>query len=368
MILERYLVAFARIVGSKWTSITYVDCFSGPWKSSSESYEDTSFAIAIRQLREARNQLAEKGTEIQLRAFFIEQKQESFAQLQQYVGEIDDLEIEVRNARLEDLIDEICGFVNSSKTETFPFIFIDPTGWTGFALDVIRPLLRLKRCEVLINFMTQHIVRFINNDASGKSFERLFGSADFREHLNATAKDDRVDAAVFRYRDVVSQAGGFNYPGVAGILNPQKNQSHFHLIYLSRHWKGLKVFKDVERSTMADMEAARAGVQQSSREAKSKQRELFAPEEAPESKYFRKLRQRYLRLAIEEIDDLIKKQAIISYDDVWKTWLQYPMVWEKDLKQWIEVQQDRIVVEGLTGRDRVPNCGKKHFLRLHDDN
>jgi hypothetical protein len=39
LILEQYLLRLAIVVGSKWDTITYVDCFSGPWNVQSESLE-----------------------------------------------------------------------------------------------------------------------------------------------------------------------------------------------------------------------------------------------------------------------------------------------------------------------------------------
>lgn len=47
-ILQKYLERFAYIVGSHWDTLTYVDCFSGPWNARSEKFEDSSFAIALK--------------------------------------------------------------------------------------------------------------------------------------------------------------------------------------------------------------------------------------------------------------------------------------------------------------------------------
>ena len=302
-----------------------------------------------------------KGANVNIRAYFIEQDKMAFAQLENYASEVEDVEVGLRNARLEDSVEEICGFIDAADASNFPFIFIDPKGWTGFSLDVIRPLLELSTCEVLINFMTQHIVRFIDNDASRDSFARLFGSSDFGEQLQGIAKEDRVDAAVFRYRDVVSAAGAFQFSGVAGILNPLKARSHFHLIYLSRDPKGLEVFKEAEKKSMVEMESGRASAQQASREAKTKQRELFSPEDAPESEYYLLLRERYQNLAMAELDSILQEQNRVSYDDAWLTWLQFPMVWESDLKNWIR-SSPNIEIEGLGPRQRVPRRGEGHSL------
>lgn len=361
LILQRYLERFAFIIGSRWESITYVDCFSGPWKSQSESYEDTSFAIALRQLRAARAGLAEFGHRPRLRALFIERDTEAFRQLQAYVDKVSDIEIKTVNADLEESVDEITEFVRQDE-QTFPFVFIDPKGWSGFALDLIRPLLNLQPCEVLINFMTQHIVRFINNEASHESFVRLFGSSSFREKLAGTRSEDRVDAAVFEYRNAVSVAGSFDFPGIAAILKPNKDRSHFHLIYLSRSPKGLEVFKGAEKKSMEDMEAARARAELKSRESRTKQRELFGAEGAPESEYFESLRCRYMNFAVEAVDQLLHAKGTASYDDVWKAWLRYPLVWESDLKEWIT--KTELSVTGLSPGERVPKRKSGHVIGL----
>ena len=115
LILKRYLIRFALITGRNWSSITYVDCFSGPWESQSQSHDDTSFAIAIQQLREARSELANAGVDLQLRAFFIEEKPAAFARLQAYVNQITDVEVEVRNSPLEASIPDICDFVQRAS-------------------------------------------------------------------------------------------------------------------------------------------------------------------------------------------------------------------------------------------------------------
>ena len=46
-ILRKYLERFAHIIFTRWRSITYVDCFAGPWNSKSNNLKDSSFAIAI---------------------------------------------------------------------------------------------------------------------------------------------------------------------------------------------------------------------------------------------------------------------------------------------------------------------------------
>jgi three-Cys-motif partner protein len=181
-ILRKYLERFGPIVGTFAESITYVDCFSGPWNLASDDLRDSSFAIALEVLRKVRTTLAERGRTLKLRCMFLEKKAGPFAKLREFGKQVQDAEIETKKGKLEDNIEAICQFVKKGGRWTFPFIFIDPTGWTGFAMDLIAPLLQLKPGEVLINFMTDYIRRFIDypGQQTQKQFTSLFGSGESR--------------------------------------------------------------------------------------------------------------------------------------------------------------------------------------------
>ena len=150
LILSKYLERFAIIIGFNWPSITYVDCFSGPWKSRSEELTDTSFSIALAELRKSREVHRAQGNDLRLRSFFLEKQPRAYARLKQFADGITDVEIRTHNSELETSIDSVLNFVKEDP-KTFPFIFIDPTGWAGFAMQDIGPLLKLNPGEVLIN-------------------------------------------------------------------------------------------------------------------------------------------------------------------------------------------------------------------------
>ena len=177
-ILQKYLERFAHIVGSKWDVLTYVDCFSGPWNVRSDKLDDSSFAVALNELRRARDTHRTRGRPIRLRCFFLEKDSVAYARLHEFADGITDATFVTRNATLEESIQAIVNFVSEGGSQSFPFIFIDPTGWTGFAMDTIQPLLRFDPGEVLINFMTGHIRRFLDSpeEQTLESFRRLFGS------------------------------------------------------------------------------------------------------------------------------------------------------------------------------------------------
>ena len=374
-ILKHYLERFAHKVGSAWDAITYVDCFAGPWSARSDQLEDSSFAVALRQLRAARDNLVDlrrsrgKGP-LELRCFFLEKEPQPYAKLREFAESATDVEIATKNATLEQSIPEIVAFVNQRKRDAFPFIFVDPTGWTGFGLDVIGPLLRLSPCEVLANFMTGYIVRFVEDDAQKANFDRLFGEADYRARVADLSGQDREDELIRCYMDAIRQTGSFDYVCSAVILNPLKDRTHFHLIYGTRRLEGVEVFKKAEKDAMTMMEKARADAQQRRRVTKTRQTEFsFGGAMMHSGDHYEHLRDRYLGVARDHVCRMLMQRKRVLFDDAWVGALQFPLVWDSDVKAWIRdwKKGGRIRLEGLSPSDRVPKLKKNHWLVMTDE-
>jgi len=365
-ILQKYLERFAHIVGKHWDSLTYVDCFSGPWNARSDSFEDSSFGIALKELRKARDTHEQNGRHLRLRCFFLEKDADAYGKLDDFAKDIPDAEIKTRNAPLEEAVSDIVQFVRAGGQKSFPFVFIDPTGWTGFEMMTITPLLRLNPGEVLINFMTGHIRRFLESPQTEtqESFKRLFGSTGFREKVQGLARQDREDAAVREYMASAKAVGRFRFGCSAIVLHPEIDRTHFNLIYLTRNAKGVEVFKDAEKKAMAVQEAARAEAQQRRRVARSGELELFDSKELHDSSYYEALRDRYLTKARGLVLRALEANRRLLYDDAWALALSEPLSWESDLKGWIEEWKHagRLEMVGMQPRRRVPRRGEENFL------
>lgn len=364
IILKNYLERFAIIVGSHWDTLTYVDCFSGPWKVKSEKFEDSSFAIALEQLRKARTIHKNRtGRTLKLRCFFLEKTPSAYSKLKQFADQQDDVIIETKNKKLENAIQDILRFVQEGGPTSFHFLFIDPTGWSGFAMETIAPLLRLNTGEVLINFMTEYIRRFIEwpQKQNQESFVKLFGSSQFKDILKGLEEKDREDAIVTAYSDRVKRVGAFGYTSSAIVLHPEKNRTHFHLIYATRDPKGMKVFKEAEKKAMPVMEKTRDEAQKREREERTGQAELglFSG-----SAYFRSLRERYVFRARAAVLRLLQTKKQLTYDEAWSSALTFPLTWESDLKDWIHEweQDEQLEIMGMKERQRVPKLGEDNYL------
>jgi len=285
-VLEHYLQRFAHIVGFRYDTVAYVDCFSGPWNSQTDDLSDTSFAIALRELRKAQNTHASQGRSVGIRCLFLEKEAEAFTRLQAFADQQQGVVAQARQAELHNAVPDILKFVRAGGRSTFPFFFIDPTGWTC-DMDKIAPLLRHKPGKVLINFMPSHIYRHIRDARPGvrESFRRFFGTDKVFKRLQALYGDDfrgtsplDVEDELFTcYTSSVREVGNFTYTCPAVVLNPTEDRTHFHLIYATRHPKGVEVFKEVEKRAFEFQNDVRAKADEKKQvREKSSHRSLLA--------------------------------------------------------------------------------------------
>ena len=361
-ILQKYLLRLALIVGPWSKAIDYIDCFSGPWNVRGDNCEDSSFGVAIAELRKARDKLAERSIHLGLRCLFLEKDPDAYARLESFAQTNKDVLVETINKRLEDAVGDILSF-HQRAGAGFPFVLIDPTGWTGFPLAVIRPLLQLKPGEVLINFMTWHARRFIETEQERENFDALYGDSSWRSELTGLSGDQRDDAMVRLYAQRVQKAGGYEFVCYTPVLHREDDTTHFHLIYASRNEKGVEVFKDAEKRAVEVMEQKRAQAQQTKRTAKG-QSLLFGAEEMYDPSYYGGLRDLYLDRAKLEVQEALERQGKLDYDDVWRLAMKHPLVWERDLKDWIAAwrKEGQLDACGLSAR-KEPKRGTGNSLR-----
>lgn len=326
--LRKYLEPATRIIGSGWGGFSYVDCCAGPWESRSQDFSDTSFGIAVAILKEAERSLRDRGKNAKFKALLIEEKSSSYKLLAEFArGATNDrVSVEARNWDFREQTDEIRRFVASPKS--FGFTFIDPTGWTLAEIAALEPLLRIEPGEILINLMTSFIVRFIDDEAT--KLEEVLGP-DYRD-MRALSHEEKEDQVVRRYCDLIKRQGRFPYVCALPVMRRDQDAIHFYLIFGTRNLKGVEVFKEVEKRTEHRTEVVQANRQQRGRP----NLDLFTPD------VLYKRQERYQRLserskvnARRALDAILDKKAGIRYEDCWAETMQFPAVYETDLREWL---------------------------------
>jgi hypothetical protein len=174
---------------------------------------------------------------------------------------------------------------------------------------------------------------------------------------------DRDDVVVEEYSRSVKDNGTFTYVCTAIVLNPEQDRTHFHLIYATRHRKGVEVFKDAEKKAMKDQEAMRAAAEARRRQDATGMASLFG-DEMHSPAYYDELRGHYLTRSCGLVRHLLESEGRVPYEQVWDTAMAQPLTWESDLKDWLRqwASEGRVSHEGWTPRQQVPHLDASNVV------
>lgn len=275
-ILKRYLQALAFKV-LRFYDITYVDGFSGPWETKTEDFFDLSFMIAISVLKDAQQKIQlQTGRRPKICCFFSENNRQAYAKLATAIAPFhkpeEDFEIKTYCGEFENAISEIETFVGSS----FPLIFIDPTGWTGYSFNKIGTLFNRPKCEVLINFMYDFVNRAASmSDAKTiSSLDPILGGPGWETRLDPTLPRGRAVEKLFRHN--LATVGNFDFVVSTKIDRPTADRPHFFIAYGTKSRDGLKAFRETEYNALKLNARDRADAKERKRETKSGSTDLFS--------------------------------------------------------------------------------------------
>ena len=309
-ILQRYLQAFTPIIGRSFDEIVYVDCLAGPWKNKDEVLSDTSFDTALSVFRAFKRD----GICKNVRALLIENNPESYARLKAYGRSIKDISVETQEWDFNDHVDDVVRFAKRSRN-SFAFFFIDPTGWKEICIDRIRPILRVTPGEVLINFMSSAIRRFLEDPT--KPFHELLGKDVSR--LRSLGGEEREYELIDTYTAQVRKAGDFAYACSLPVLMPDRDGIHYHLVFGTRDLKGLQEFKRAEQVAIPFMHEIRANAQQRRHEEKTGQPFLLQPRDTYHETRFTNLNSRRRASARVAVSTLLNENPSTTYEEVFRT-------------------------------------------------
>ena len=297
-ILKRYLQALAFKVLT-FNDITYVDGFSGPWKTETEDFSDSSFMIAIRTLLDVQEQIQQRtGARRNVRCFFSEDNPKTFRKLETAVKQFhapeSGFEIKTYSGKFEDAIQDIESTIGTS----FPLVFIDPTGWTGYPFAKIKKLFVRNRCEVLITFMFDFVYRFTHSDDEDiiESLNGILGGPGWRNRLDASLPRDKAIEKLFR--ETLKQIGDFTSVVSTKIDRPTIDRTHFFIMYATKHLEGLKVFRKTEYDALRQHERNRANARERIRETRTGIVDMFAGHQATVKE--------------SSLDEIIEEQCVLA--------------------------------------------------------
>jgi hypothetical protein len=167
----------------------------------------------------------------------------------------------------------------------FAFFFLDPKGWKDVTIPKLRRLAERRRSELLINFMYEFFNRFKGLPELQRQVTDILGELDESDRLKlADCQPEAREAwVVRRYRECLKEVMGSEgrekaraYHAV--IKDKEKDKTKYHMVYVTRHPKGIIEFAG--QSEKADF--IQRVVRIETARANSRQNDLFSAEEAAE--------------------------------------------------------------------------------------
>jgi three-Cys-motif partner protein len=355
-ILRHYLQALAFKVLT-FSDITYVDGFSGPWRTQSENFSDSSFKIAISVLQAAQKHMRSVDHRRRIRCFFSESNAEAFAQLRDAVAPFhkpeEEFEIKTYFGRFEDSVSEIEAFIGNS----FPLIFIDPRGWTGYPFDKIKALFARPKCEVLINFMYDHVNRFAHSDDEDiiASLDPILGGPGWRDRLDP--KLPRGLAVEKLFRETLRSVGNFDFVISTKIDKATAERPHFFIAYGTKSSAGLKAFRQTEYDALRKHAMNRATAKEKKREEQSNTVDLFAGYHAEmQEATIDQIVEEQKELASDELMAILQRRGPTSFFSAVVDLIQAYMLRETNIKDiCVDLAKADKIENTWGGRDRKPS-------------
>jgi three-Cys-motif partner protein len=254
-LLRRYLGAWFPILASsgRHKRILFIDGFAGPGVYSGG--ELGSPLIALNVL--IGHPHFERWQSTEFKFAFVESDANRHSSLESEVetfwksvpdGKPSNVVVHVVNAEFVAVAKDIISDLSDRNKQLAPTLaFIDPFGWSGVPLTVIRDLLSFDRCEVLFNFMFDAVNRWVADERPGIAthFNDLFGSEE-REHARAAGMSGDVRKAFLSalYMHQLQEVAGFDFVRKFEMVDSERGRTAYFLMFGTRHRKGLSVMKD----------------------------------------------------------------------------------------------------------------------------
>jgi three-Cys-motif partner protein len=366
-LLAEYLPPLAYKVGSAWDSIVYVDAFSGPWKTSRTDYADSSFAVAISTLRDAQRGLKEKNKNVRIDCILVEEDKKAFKELEAFAAtqQTPAFGVHPLCGTFVDMIPEINKIITTNAPNAFKFVFLDPKGWADIPMRRMKNFLTGRSCEVLINLMTRHIIRFLDEPDRSESYNNLFGREDVLNTLRNTPREnqERAEQAVREYCRSLKLLCGFKFVSSAVVLEPDEESVKYYLVYGTNNFKGIEVFKKAESSVANIQDEVRLG----SRGQDIGQSELLLEGGSKQSRLVLDLRSRYRSRARQKLIEMLVEGTTtrIAYADLYCETMAFPLVTPNDLTNWLRSLEPNIeICLAGSGKRKIPSPGEDDWVLI----
>jgi GMT-like protein len=145
--------------------------------------------------------------------------------------------------------DEAARYFN--ETKLIPsFSFIDPFGYKGLSLNIIKGVIKDWGCDCVFFFNYNRINAGLSNQAVEEHLDALFGkdrADDLRRRIKGHTPSQREALILEELASVIRALGG-KYVLPFQFRNASGTRTSHYLVFVSKHPRGYKIMKDIMAS------------------------------------------------------------------------------------------------------------------------
>lgn len=346
--LADYVERLVFKVASVYKDVVYIDGFSGPWEDQGQSFEDTSFGIALEALRKAKAEWKRiQGVDVTMTALLVERSPAAYRRLQEVVDLYPDITIRTFRGEFVALVGDL---IKAIPHRAFTFVLMDPKGWK-IDMNAVTPLIRRPNTEVVLNFMFDFINRFatMEQPAIQAGLDVLLPGTNWRQRMADLDADPaergaspRKDILVAAISDVIGRLGNYPYVMETPVLYPTKDRTFYSLIYATRSKIGIEVFRECQHDALKAQDLVRDQLKSSKRADTTMMDDLFAGMSTGNEFATRWMAEQEAAAVTALLEAVPPSPEFIRYGDVWPAVLARHGVRRRQLARMAaEMRKDR---------------------------
>lgn len=249
LILRRYLEAWLPIMARSNGRILFVDGFAGPGRY--VGGEEGSPLIALGTLL-AHPQFQAAQGQREVVFIFIEKEEDRAGALEDELRKFAAgrklpawVKYQVRRGEFAAEMTHVLDSVTQKGISLAPtFALIDPFGFAGAPMAVVKRIMANPHCECLITFMYEFINRFVGHPEAAiqAHFDELFGTPRWRPLIVEADPERRRSGLVGLYQEQLSGEAGAKFVRTFEMINTG-NRTEYFLFFATNSPQGLSKMK-----------------------------------------------------------------------------------------------------------------------------
>ena len=242
-LLRGYLDAWVPILGqSQYKRLLFVDGFAGPGVYSKG--EPGSPIVALEAIAES----AVSSSSCDFVLLFVEEDTARAKSLELEIAKFRSAHRELSNVtthviagEFADVAAQLLESLDENGAQLAPTLaMIDPFGFSGVPMALIKDLLRFPSCEIFFNLMLNHINWHVETDSVSEHMQALFGTDEFRD-VPPAGDPRRQPFLIELYAGQLEKEAGFRHVSHFQLINEAGRPNV--ILHGTRHIKGLEVMR-----------------------------------------------------------------------------------------------------------------------------